>query len=151
MNCYHRVLLCTLVFSEPFVVYMGTACTMRVNFQWTAHICVNLTTCLSKRHSHRFSRIFFYSLQCIIDIFVIIRQNACVIRQVKREIQTSDALLCKHGSTHLYRHVHSMRLRYSIINRARVMLTLGRFPSAISRVSLKIWNSYFVCPLEIPW
>jgi hypothetical protein len=24
----------------------------------------------------------FYSLQCIIDIFLIIRQNACIIRQV---------------------------------------------------------------------
>jgi hypothetical protein len=45
---------------------------------------------------------------------MIIRQNACVIRQVKREIQASDALLCKHRSTHLYRCVYSMRLRYSI-------------------------------------
>jgi hypothetical protein len=59
-----------------------------------------------KGHSHKFSRFFFYSLQCIINIFLIIRQNACVIRQVKR--------LCKHRSTHLYRHLYSMQLRYSI-------------------------------------
>jgi hypothetical protein len=34
------------------------------------------------------------------------------------------------------------------INRARAVLTLVGFQSAISRV--KIWNSYSVCPSEIP-
>jgi hypothetical protein len=38
-----------------------------------------------KGHNHRFSRIF-HSLQCIINVFLIIRQNARVIRQAKREI-----------------------------------------------------------------
>jgi hypothetical protein len=35
------------------------------------------------------------------------------------------------------------------VNRARVVFTIGRFQSAISRVELNIWNSYSVCPLEI--
>jgi hypothetical protein len=30
------------------------------------------------------------------------------------------------------------------------LFTYGQFLSAISYVLLKIWNSYFVCPLEIP-
>jgi hypothetical protein len=46
------------------------------------------------------------SLQSIINVYLIIRQNASVIRQVKWEIQTSNALLCKHGSTHPYCHVY---------------------------------------------
>jgi hypothetical protein len=53
-----------------------------------------------KGHSHN-SVEFFYSLQFIINVFLIIRQNACVIWHVRREIQPSNALLCKLGSTHL--------------------------------------------------
>jgi hypothetical protein len=38
-----------------------------------------------------------YSLQCIINVFLDIRQNAHVIWPVKREMQSSNALLCKQG------------------------------------------------------
>jgi hypothetical protein len=39
MNCYHRALLCTLVFSEPFVVSKGIAFSLRVfNGQLTTRV-----------------------------------------------------------------------------------------------------------------
>jgi hypothetical protein len=64
-----------------------------------------------KGHGHRFSGFFLYSMQCIIDVFLIVRQNAHVVWPVNlREIQSSNSLLCKHVSIHLYRHVFSMGL-----------------------------------------
>jgi hypothetical protein len=60
---------------------------------------------LTSRHNHLTSRHNYLTSRhdyltsggqkyatIIIDIFLIIRQNACVIRQVKREIQASAAL-----------------------------------------------------------
>jgi hypothetical protein len=64
---------------------------------------------LLKGHSHRFSK-NYNSLQCTINVFLIIRQNAYVILPVKREIQSSNSLLFKQTLSHLYRQVYSMRL-----------------------------------------
>jgi hypothetical protein len=57
---------------------------------------------------------FYNSLQCIINIFLITRQNAHAMRSIIEEIQSSNSLLCKHISSHLYRHMYSMRVRYSV-------------------------------------
>jgi hypothetical protein len=64
-----------------------------------------------KGHISTYSVGNFYSLQCIINVFLIIRQNAHVIWPVKREIQSSDSLSCKQLWSRLYRHVYSMRVR----------------------------------------
>jgi hypothetical protein len=58
--------------------------------------------------------IFFYSLHSSINVVLIIQQNAHVIWPIKRDIQSSNSLLCKHVSIHLYHHVYSMRVRYSV-------------------------------------
>jgi hypothetical protein len=77
---------------------------------------------------------------------MIIWQDAHVIWLVKTEIQSSNDLLCKQGSTHLYRHVYSMQVRFSTklelnlflncdnVNKAHALFTFGRFTSAISHV-----------------
>jgi hypothetical protein len=48
---------------------------------------------------------FLKSLLCIINVFLTIRQNTHVIWPVKRDIQSSNSLLCKHVSIHLYSHI----------------------------------------------
>jgi hypothetical protein len=57
-----------------------------------------------KGYSHRFSRfVLFFTMH---NLFLIIRQNVRIIWPVKKEIQGSNALLCKQRSTHLYHHMY---------------------------------------------
>jgi hypothetical protein len=49
-----------------------------------------LSALLLKGHGHRFSGNCFYSLQCIINVFPIIRQNAHVMWPVKRWFRFSS-------------------------------------------------------------
>jgi hypothetical protein len=86
---------------------------------------------------------FFYSLQCIINVFLIIRQNVRVIQQVKREIQTSNAkyyvntgrltVITMCIQCGLDSHLNLYLYRFNI-NRARALFILGRFQSDIYRV-----------------
>jgi hypothetical protein len=146
-----------------FVDMQDTREKLFINF-WRGHgplssrcMCISL-----KGHSYRFSKKMF-SLQCIINVCLIIRQNAVPYAKLKERYKPQMLYYVNTGRlTYIATFIQCnlgtlLNLPFKSIldcvniNRAHAVFTLGRFQSAISGVELKIWNSYFMCPLEIPW
>jgi hypothetical protein len=57
---------------------------------------------------------FFNSLQCIVNVFLIVRQNAYAMCQLKERYKAQNSLSCKQVLSSLYCHRLSMQVRYSI-------------------------------------